>query len=119
MKINLRHSLILYASYAGAAAAQTPVPQEPTDRPGSPYDRNPACRDRDVASTDPACVIQDGRPRVQQFGFDSVKPIPPGPAPRPQTVQPPAQPPAVQPQGSSAPPVIIVTPPMESSPTLR
>ena len=60
-----KYAVLLGAFCAAGAIAQTPVPQQPSDRTGSPYDRNPACRDRDVASTDPACVIQDGQPPRQ------------------------------------------------------
>ena len=88
--------LIVSALGAANAMAQSAAPQPPTDRTGSPYDQNPACRDREVASTDPACVIQDGPPVVQQFGFDSTKPRPA-----------PAQPS----QGNPAPPAVIVVPP--------
>jgi hypothetical protein len=94
---SLRYSLLLIALVATGAAAQTAAPQPSTERGGSPYDRNPACRDRDVSSADPACVIQDGP--------SAYRPLAPQAAP-------PVQ---VQPQQSNAaPPVIIVVPPQGS-----
>jgi len=73
--------LVLSALGAGGAYAQTPVPQPSTERTGSPYDDNPACRDREVASTDPACVIKDGPPPYQ-YDFNKTAPqqIPTAPA---------------------------------------
>jgi len=65
--------VVMSALGAGGVIAQTPVPQPSTERTGSPYDDNPACRDREVASTDPACVIKDGRPPYQ-FDFNKTTP---------------------------------------------
>ena len=79
---------------AASAAAQTPVPPQPTERGGSPYDRNPACADREVATTDPACVIRDGPPAVR-FDFNSTTPLPVTPG---------------QPQGNVPPSTVIVVP---------
>ena len=91
--------LIVSGLGSASAAAQTPAPQPPTDRTGSPYDQNPACRDREVASTDPACVIQNGEPAVRHFGFDSTKPQPAAPVQLPQGN--PAPPAAVSPRESA------------------
>ena len=71
----VKYVMLLGALYAASGAAQ----QQPTERGGSPYDRNPACADRDVSSTDPACVIQSNtRPAAA--------------APQPQTVITPTNP---------------------------
>ena len=111
---SVKYIMVLGAFCAAGAAAQTPLPQESTERTVSPYDRNPACRDRDVASTDPACIIQDGPAAVRQFGFDSTKPLPATPAQTPQgNVAPPAS------QGSAAPPVILVVPPQSGGGTAQ
>ena len=96
----LKYMMVLgVASWALGAAgvsAQTAAPQPSTERTGSPYDNNPACRDRDVAGADPACVIQDGPPRQFNFDFNSTKPRPAAPPPA---------------QENTAPPVIPVVPP--------
>jgi|SRR5215813_3519286 len=55
--------LIAVALGAGGAIAQT-ITDTP-ERTGSPYDRNPACESREVSSTDPACVINDGPSRYR------------------------------------------------------
>ena len=99
MKKSLKYSLVLVALVTTGALAQTQVPQPNTERGGSPYDRNPACRDRDVSSADPACVIQDGPA--------AFRPVPQA-----------AQPVPIQPQQSNtAPPMIIVVP--QSTPIVR
>jgi len=82
--------VVVSALGAGGATAQTPVPQPSTERTGSPYDDNPACRDREVASTDPACVIKDGAPPYQ-FDFNKTTPQPQVPQ-APATASPPATP---------------------------
>jgi hypothetical protein len=98
----VKHVVLLAAFCVTGAAAQTPVPEQPTERTVSPYDLNPACRDRDVAGTDPACVIQDRLPARQSLA--------PNPAqPAQQNVAPSA------PTGNApAPPAIIVIPPQGS-----
>jgi len=86
---------VLGTFWAAAAAAQVPTVPEPTERTISPYDSNPACRERTVSGTDPACVIQDGPPLVRPYGLN-----------RPSAAAP------VQPAPSNnvAPPVVIVVP---------
>jgi hypothetical protein len=102
MKVNAFDVLLIVSALGAAgAAAQTPVPvpQPPTERTGSPYDQNPACRDREVASTDPACIIKDG-PSVYRFGFDGTTPQPVAPA-----------------QANPAPPATTVVPPQTGTPS--
>ena len=98
MKLHIFEVLLVTSALAaGGAAAQSPLPQASTERAGSPYDDNPACRDREVASTDPACVIQNGPPPYQ-FDFNKATPqqVPPA-------------------QGNMAPPA-TATPPRTESP---
>jgi len=90
----IRYSILAIALAAAGSAAQSVVPQPSTDRGGSPYDRNPACQDRDVASTDSKCVIQDGPPLYRPLES------------RPQV----APPVPAQVQGGASPPVIVVVP---------
>ena len=86
-------ALLVLALAATGAVAQTAVQQPSTERGGSPYDRNPACRDRDVSSADPACVIQDGPAAFRPIGPQAAPPV------------------QIQPQQTNAaPPVIIVVP---------
>jgi hypothetical protein len=70
MRRHIPKFLLLAAFCAQGAIAQAPVSPDTPERTGSPYDRNPACGEREVSGNDPACVIDDGpsryRPRYRQ-----------------------------------------------------